>query len=148
MQICKRCGLDKPLDDFQLRKDTGKYRGVCKACITSDNLTRYHNRMETRDAHWEAHKRFTLKKYGLTQESYQALWDKQGGQCAICKIPMEPWGARRGKGVNPNQAVIDHCHEKGHVRGLLCSLCNLGLGKFRDNTDFLRNAANYLEDNQ
>lgn len=148
MQVCKRCGHEKPLDDFQFRKDTGKYRGVCKACTSSDNLARYHNNGATKDAHWEAHKRYVLKKYGLTEESYQALWDNQRGLCAICEVAMEPWGERRGKGVNQNQAVIDHCHASGHVRGLLCNLCNSGLGKFRDNATALRKAANYLEGNQ
>lgn len=61
----------------------------------------------------------------------------QGGVCAIC-----------GNGAEDTQhglLHVDHCHDKGHVRGLLCSPCNLALGLFRDNPALLRRAAEYLE---
>lgn len=146
MQICKRCLQEKPLDAFQFRKETGKYRGVCIACISADNLERYHSKSSTKSAHWEAHVRNVLKKYGLTQASYQELWDAQKGLCAICETPMERWGERVGKGVNPTQAVIDHDHRTGKVRGLLCNLCNSGLGKFKDDSYKIWKAFTYLED--
>lgn len=147
MQTCKRCLQEKPLDAFQFRKETGKYRGVCIACISADNLKRYRSKTSTRSAHWEAHVRNVLKKYGLTQEGYENLWEKQEGHCAICETPMERWGKRVGKGVNSTQAVIDHDHSTGKVRGLLCNLCNSGLGKFKDDPYTLRKAIIYLEDN-
>jgi hypothetical protein len=55
----------------------------------------------------------------------------QNGLCAIC-------------GAEPDELVVDHCHASGNVRGLLCHSCNLGLGKFFDNTSYLSNAINYL----
>lgn len=58
----------------------------------------------------------------------------QGGRCAICR--QEP--GRRALDV-------DHSHETGAVRGLLCELCNKGLGCFRDSLDALRRAVVYLE---
>ena len=63
------------------------------------------------------------------------MFDKQGGVCEICK-QMCPTGKR---------LAVDHCHKTNNVRGLLCSECNTGLGKFRDNTELLLKAINYLE---
>lgn len=52
-------------------------------------------------------------------------------KCEIChnKLPL----------------AVDHCHKKGHVRGLLCNNCNNGLGRFQDNKEWLKNAIKYLE---
>ena len=54
--------------------------------------------------------------------------------CALC--------GERFTTANPS--VVDHCHKTGNVRGLLCMNCNQGLGKFKDNVDFLASAAMYL----
>lgn len=74
-----------------------------------------------------------LKRYGLTPEAYEALMEKQGSVCAICK----------GEFAFPN---IDHHHDGGYdaVRGILCSGCNTGLGAFRDNPALLLAAAEYI----
>jgi hypothetical protein len=55
----------------------------------------------------------------------------QAGLCAVC-------------GEQP-AAHVDHCHQKGHVRGILCFNCNGGLGQFRDRVDILQKAIDYLE---
>lgn len=75
------------------------------------------------------------KKFGLTQEGFDALLAVQNGRCAICR--SETPGGRGG-------FAVDHCHEIGHVRGLLCTNCNNGLGRFKDNPDHLIAAADYL----
>lgn len=77
-------------------------------------------------------RRSVLKKYGLTEEHYQALLAAQSGMCAICKNP----GQRR--------LCIDHDHVTGQVRGLLCDHCNRALGSFNDDPALLQTAANYL----
>ncbi len=71
------------------------------------------------------------KRYGITEEAYKDFLERQGGLCAICRGLMSP----------PH---VDHCHSSGKVRGLLCSECNLGLGKFKDNPEFLSRATSYL----
>jgi len=78
---------------------------------------------------------FDRFKYNLEPEHKQALLDKQNGCCAICGYKF---GQKKG------DIKVDHCHDKGHVRGLLCDLCNRGLGYFRDNVDIFKNAINYL----
>jgi hypothetical protein len=78
-----------------------------------------------------------LRSYGLTPESFQAILDRQGGGCAICG-GVFPIGGRTG-------LHIDHCHANGHVRGILCSNCNMGIGKFHDSASRLRAAADYIE---
>ena len=74
-------------------------------------------------------------KYDVTEAHYTAMLAAQGGCCAICKSP-DP----RGKGA----FHVDHDHGTGVVRGLLCTECNLGLGKFQDNIAFLQAAQVYL----
>jgi hypothetical protein len=71
--------------------------------------------------------------YGITQEDYREMNEKQSGRCAICQTIPE------------KRLVVDHCHNTGRVRGLLCYDCNHGLGKFRDNVEFLLEAASYLQ---
>lgn len=75
--------------------------------------------------------------YGLTPERYVEMLEEQGGVCAICGTDEWP-----GKDNRPH---VDHDHSTGRVRGILCSHCNHGLGKFRDDPKRLRAAAEYLE---
>lgn len=79
------------------------------------------------------------KRYGLTPEQMVERHAAQGGLCAICRVPVEMF-----TGVRATSGVIDHCHETGTVRGVLCSKCNVGLGSFRDRPELLEAAAQYL----
>ena len=83
-------------------------------------------------------KSYQIKKYNLTIEDFKNLLEKQQGKCYICKGSSMP---------NKNLA-IDHCHETGKVRGLLCHMCNRGLGYFKDNVNLLHDAINYLNMNK
>lgn len=75
-----------------------------------------------------------LRKYGLTTEAYERLLDAQGGTCAICSRP-------------PGQRLldVDHDHATGRVRGLLCSRCNMAIGKLEDDANLVKAAFWYLE---
>lgn len=75
------------------------------------------------------------KSYGITVAQYKQMLEEQKGLCAICGEP-DPDGKRLS---------IDHDHDTGTVRGLLCNKCNLGLGYFRDSAKRLARAAIYLE---
>jgi hypothetical protein len=84
----------------------------------------------------EHQRRSQLKRlYGLTLAQYDAMLAAQGGACALC--PTVPTSRKR--------LHVDHCHTTGTVRGLLCAECNMGLGKFKDNTDTLLKAVDYIK---
>lgn len=80
-----------------------------------------------------------LKVYGITLEEFNALLKFQGGVCVICG-----YSDRSNPKIFP---FVDHSHSAKHVRGILCSRCNHGLGNFRDSPALLRKAAKYLEKN-
>jgi hypothetical protein len=62
--------------------------------------------------------RARLRKYGLTRQQYDTLFKQQQGRCAICYTTQNKWGNK------PIALCIDHCHQTGVVRGLLCNFCN------------------------
>ena len=80
------------------------------------------------------------RMYGITLEQWQEMFDNQDGRCAVCG---KEESAVHHSGKRRNLAV-DHCHDTGIVRGLLCTECNRGIGSFRDNIEFLENAIRYL----
>lgn len=73
--------------------------------------------------------------YSISLEFFNALRDFQGYKCAMCKRAEVDFKAN---------LAVDHCHKTGEVRGLLCWLCNKRLGKFSDDHDLLRAAAEYV----
>lgn len=78
---------------------------------------------------------YNLKhKFGMTLDAYNELLELQGGTCAICHQ-----GCPSGK-----RLAVDHDHETGKIRGLLCLKCNVGLGSFRDSYTLLEAAQWYL----
>lgn len=66
---------------------------------------------------------------------YDRLWEEQGAACAVCRGDLE-WDAKT--------THVDHDHQTGKIRGLLCSTCNQGLGSFRDDPALLSAALVYL----
>ncbi|MEU5878199.1 endonuclease VII domain-containing protein [Spirillospora sp. NPDC047279] len=81
-----------------------------------------------------AHENRVVATYGLQRGEYDQLFESQGGVCAICSQPRV------------QRLSVDHCHERGIVRGLLCRMCNGRLlTAARDRPEILRAAADYLE---
>lgn len=64
--------------------------------------------------------RYRLKTYGITPEQYATLWNKQGEACAICRTSVNGSG---------RAWHVDHDHDTGYVRGILCHRCNVSLGR-------------------
>jgi hypothetical protein len=83
--------------------------------------------------------------YGMTPEEFKERLVQQDGRCEICGIELHlvlnlnKDGSVRGTGI-----CVDHCHETGAVRGLICSSCNKGLGHFKDDPERMLAAIQYL----
>lgn len=93
--------------------------------------------------------RHLRKKYGIGLDEYNLLREEQGYCCKICgrhESEIRPKKRARIKGRSPDPLVVDHCHETGDVRGLVCTKCNNGLGAFRDDPELLRKGILYLEE--
>jgi len=119
----------------------------------SDELTAIRNesrKKRARDNHDPlVYRQRSLKSnHGITVEQYADMLDAQGGVCSICGKPETKIG---GRNRAPLPLAVDHCHQtrqsgkSNGIRGLLCQACNIGLGKFDDDPDLLRKAAEYLE---
>lgn len=161
MKRCSKCGELKPLDAFYKAKGTRDgLRGDCRDCFRArakaryplvreqaierakrwreENIDRFRetqrrNRStpEGRRKQREYHLRST---FGITIERYEALLEAQGGACLICRAAP-----------SANAALhVDHDHETGEIRGLLCVNCNQSLGQLRDDPDLLVRAVSYL----
>ena len=125
LKLCTRCKERKPPEDFHLQasKKDG-LRSHCKACRTL-NESPLRVGAPARRQHLKA-------QYGLTPEGYMRMLANQFNQCAICGSPFE--GLR---------IEVDHCHDTGKVRGLLCSVCNRWLAALEHAT-FIDKARQYL----
>jgi hypothetical protein len=89
-----------------------------------------------------AAREYQLKKmFGMTGADYDALLQKQGNCCAICRT-TDPTTART------KYFAVDHDHATGRVRGLLCGKCNLGIGNLREDPEILSRALEYLRTKQ
>jgi len=95
------------------------------------------------DPAYRALRALTLRKYGLTPDTYEAIHDAQGGVCAICLQPE----TQKREGTAKRLAV-DHRRETGRVRQLLCCRCNQAIGLLRENPTVIRHAAAYIERHQ
>lgn len=73
--------------------------------------------------------------YGMTVEAFEALWETQGGKCAVCGVALS---------MDKFGYAIDHNHNTGDIRGLLCSNCNTGIGLLKDSPHILQAAHAYL----
>ena len=125
--LCKKC---KPIAQFT------KGDPRCRPC-RADYQRRY--RKTQRDRYWDVALRY---RYGMPFGEYRRLFKLQGGKCAICGRPPKPV---RKKGTLTPVLHVDHDHDTGQVRGLLCNWCNVGLANFGEDPEILRKAAEYLD---
>ena len=140
-KICTRCGLTKPLSEFHVaRKGKDGLRADCRTCCAERSRLAYlKSKKAGADGFKHQYREKELKKrYGIGIDEYEVLFEMQGGRCGICG------SAETGRKTRANFDV-DHSHETGEVRGLLCSRCNSAIGFLGDNPDVLRKAAEYLE---
>src|ERR1700746_492698 len=116
-----------------------KCRGMC---MSHYSKVRYAAGHRPPSANHASRRAIRLKgRYGITVEEYDRRLAQQGGRCAICrKCPDEAKRPKHWAGV----FCVDHDHDTGAVRGLLCNDCNLVVGRAHT-ADILRAAIEYLE---
>ena len=84
------------------------------------------------------------RQYGITDSDLSRMKDEQDNKCYICGSE----GFLIGKNNHKEKLAVDHCHDTGKVRKLLCHNCNRALGLFKDKPELLRKAADYLEEHK
>jgi len=161
MKRCRLCNQTKPLDAFYAMKGMRDgHRNECKTCTLerrraayaanpqptiervqawrdanperyAENQRRYKSTIDYPAVMRAAHLK---RKYGISVEQYEARLREQGGGCAVCARPP-----KLGTSLH-----VDHDHETGCVRGLLCFSCNAALGHFQDDLDRIDAALHYV----
>lgn len=152
-KVCRDCDEAKPRDQFRKHPETkDRLHTYCSPCdnarrrankAKADPESRERRKQTTRSWYYENQERYRdtylTRVYGISLAEYNALLESQGGKCGLCRID-EPGGF--------GSWHVDHDHDSGAVRGLLCQRCNIGLGYFKDDPDVLRAAADYIEGNR
>jgi len=134
---CGRCGETKRRDAFYDLGHTSAPRRPCKACILSDKRARY----AAQDGDRVSHAQVLREKHNLTPAEYDRMFAAQEGRCAICR---EPETMRRRSGT-PRRLAVDHDHQTGVVRQLLCHRCNLVTWAVEENPRLLDAVQAYLQ---
>ena len=133
-KTCCDCKLSKPLDEFHNSNGhSQKKASRCIPCQATYGAAWYKKNKERIQERMRG--TAYMRYYGITIDEYDVLYEEQNRGCAICSAPT---------GSNNKRLAVDHNHETGEVRGLLCDDCNTGLGKFKDNPNLLAIAINYL----
>ena len=129
---CFKCSEEKSIDNFLYRKDREAYRNECKQCSAeSRKKYRRENKEKVRDIQYRY-------SYGISLKEYEEMSKKQEEKCAICNI--------HSKYTRHSKLVVDHDHDTGEVRSLLCDKCNQAIGLLQDNSEFCSSAAAYLKE--
>lgn len=141
MKRCTRCKQDLPVASFS--KDKTRGDGLQASCKRCNQLHRKPMPKQKSREYQAAHRKRKTKeqqkntelrhKYGIDLETFVAMEEQQEGRCAICeRIPDET-------------LCLDHDHDTGEVRGLLCRKCNAGLRLLGDNKEGIQKALDYLK---
>lgn len=144
---CACCKEIKPAAMFS--KSTGRKGNLyswCRPCCAIKQKEWRNKNPEKKRAHdkkyrsnKKGYKNVILNKnYKITINDYEKMLEDQSGKCAICENEAE--GGR--------YLSVDHNHETGQIRGLLCGNCNRAIGQLQDSPDILRKAIAYLETNK
>ena len=132
MKHCTGCSRDLPKESFYYVKkgDDSQLTTRCRDChkVYRDENKKTRSKYSRKDV---------LKQYGLDEDSYHEMSEKQGHVCYICRSILI------GKSL-----CVDHCHVSGDVRKLLCINCNTGLGQFKDSEELLMRATNYIREHK
>lgn len=129
--FCRKCKTHKDVSEF--RKD--KYNRVrdCKSCLKAYYKTKDYTATK-RNFHYKT-------KYGISFQQFEDMCINNDFKCDICFKQCNMIGKNTPRF---SWLVIDHCHNTGKIRGLLCQHCNTTLGNVRDDVDLLQKCVEYL----
>ena len=152
-----KCGPCMAIDSYHRKNPDSPRRGIgfhgqwsgvlcsednCSQPVASRGLCakHYHKKYVPKPSPETARKRRIKHRYGITIEQFTSMVEERGNRCDVCGHPPTEKNTRahwNGK------LCIDHCHDTGEVRGLLCNDCNLAVG-YGKTPDVLERAAAYL----
>ena len=129
-KTCKFCNNEFEIYPSLEKQGKGKFCSL--VCVKG------YNKINKKDKYYKvlARKHQLKYRYDLSLEEYNSLLEKQNNVCDICGCDFSKDG---------DKECVDHCHETGKIRGVLCNKCNTGLGMFKDNIGNLKNAILYLK---
>ncbi len=137
MKTCTKCKISKSIDNFTKSSNSkDKLRSWCKKCFADydknrrQQLSPNYKRGRTLVRYWP-----NLSPIEAFLE-YEKLLKTQNNACIICG---------NTKSIKTKSLVVDHCHNTGKVRGILCDVCNLGLGYFKDDVELMKRAIKYIK---
>ena len=129
-KVCTKCKIDKPASEYTRRYDRrAGIRPCCKLCQRVIDGKRRKSEAGIKKYRKKAWK---LQGIDITYDEYAAKYEKLGGCCEICNIKFDT-------------LCVDHNHETGGIRGLLCTSCNLGIEHFKESEQIMNNAIKYLQ---
>lgn len=147
---CPACGETKPTTEFVKNRSTKNgLASYCKACFAARHRANYEANPEQHRAiarRWYAsnpeksrriNRTRLLRSYGLELHEYERLHATQDGCCAVC--------GKAEADCPKGRLFVDHDHETGKIRGLLCSQCNFAVGLLDENPEVVQRLAAYLE---
>ncbi len=143
-KVCTRCKKEKSYVDFDYKGNTNRYlKSRCRDCINkiardSPEKREYMRQYGIINKETLASTRL-VRKYGITLEQKKKMLSCQDNRCKICNKSLNIE-------YDPRDVHVDHNHNNGKVRGILCSKCNTALGAFQENVDILYKAIEYLLD--
>lgn len=106
----------------------------------ADRRSKIKNREKIREGNRKRNRlRSFSKLYNITENDYNKMFVEQNGCCAICNMHQSEF---------KRVLAIDHCHNTGKVRGLLCIKCNMCLGGVNDNIEILQKMIKYLKNSR
>lgn len=165
---CNKCNEIKPIADFPRNKSNSSgYAYECKSCMAERARIRRQNdpekvkayqrsrnkenaeyarkwRKENKERHKQNKRRSYLKTtYGITPEVYDEMRHAQDYKCYICHKHETDISNSGITALN-----VDHCHETGAIRKLLCMSCNIALGKVNDSIEILQRCIDYIKEHK
>ena len=116
-------------------KNKEKQKEYMKNFYLNNPNYRKQYRLNRKENFCKSYRKWHIKsKYNLSQKEWEGLWYSQDGRCSICDKFFE----------DIKDICVDHNHETGKIRGLLCKKCNSAIGFFNDNLQLLKTATEYL----